>query len=329
VTLSAQLVVGGVVQTLLYLLFIRAIDLYEREPLRYVLPVFVWGFAVATTVSLFFNTVASMTLSTIAGNQVASFFTAVAVAPVVEECAKGLALLIIFFVAYLASRRRGLIEFAGVMDGIVYGSAVGFGFAIAEDILYGLQFGPEVFVVRRIFGGFAHAAFTSLTGIGIGLIPYLRYRALSPVPPVLGLLAAILLHATFNFTATVFGGVAYVVLFFVVLGYLVIIVAWLTFERRAIRNELRDEVEAGTITAEEYAIIPTYFRRTGYYLGLIFSGKLGAWLDARKLHAAAVDLAISKRLLQRSYSLSRETRVAALRRKILDLRRQAAPQATV
>ncbi len=329
-TLSAQLVVGGVVQTLLYLLFIRAIDLYEREPLRYVLPVFVWGFAVATTVSLFFNTVASMTLSTIAGNQVASFFTAVAVAPVVEECAKGLALLIIFFVAYLASRRRGLIEFAGVMDGIVYGSAVGFGFAIAEDILYGLQFGPEVFVVRRIFGGFAHAAFTSLTGIGIGLIPYLRYRALSPVPPVLGLLAAILLHATFNFTATVFGGVAYVVLFFVVLGYLVIIVAWLTFERRAIRNELRDEVEAGTITAEEYAIIPTYFRRTGYYLGLIFSGKLGAWLDARKLHAAAVDLAISKRLLQRSYSLSRETRVAALRRKILDLRRrQAAPQATV
>ena len=64
------------------------------------------------------------------------------------------------------------------MDGIVYGSALGFGFAIAEDLLYGLQYGPETFVVRRIFGGFAHASFTSLTGIGIGLIPWVRNRAL-------------------------------------------------------------------------------------------------------------------------------------------------------
>ena len=57
------------------------------------------------------------------------------------------------------------------MDGIVYGSAVGFGFALAEDILYGLQFGAETFLVRRILGGFGHAAFTSLTGIGSALSP--------------------------------------------------------------------------------------------------------------------------------------------------------------
>ena len=134
-------------------------------------------------------------------------FTPVVEAPVVEECSKGAALLLIFFIAYLARRRSGLIEFAGVMDGIVYGSAVGFGFAIAEDLLYGLQFGPETFIVRRIFGGFAHASFTSLTGIGIGLIPLVHNRALKVILPVLGLSGAILLHAAFNFTATVFGPV--------------------------------------------------------------------------------------------------------------------------
>jgi RsiW-degrading membrane proteinase PrsW (M82 family) len=322
--LTGALVGIGVLQTVIYLLFIRAVDLYEREALRYVIPVFIWGFAVATTVSLFFNTVASFTISSIAGQQAANFLTPVFVAPVVEESAKGLALLLIFLVAYLAARRRGLVEFAGVMDGIVYGSAVGFGFAIAEDILYGMQYGAETFVVRRIFGGFAHAAFTSLTGIGIGLIPWVHNRALKVLLPILGLSGAILLHAIFNFTATVFGPVAYVVMFFVILFYAILIIVWLAVERRVIRTELRDEVDAGTITSQEYAIIPSYFRRTAYYLRLIFTGQLPTWSRARRLHSTAVDLAVAKRLAHRFGSPTREQRVLYLRQKILNLRGEAA-----
>jgi protease PrsW len=326
VTLSGSLIGAGVLQTILYLLFIRAIDLYEREPLRYVVPVFIWGFAVATTISLVFNTLASMTFEAVATRQVADFLTAVFVAPVVEESTKGLALFIIFVVAYLASRRRRLIEFAGVMDGIVYGSAVGFGFALAEDILYGVQFGAETFLVRRILGGFAHAAFTSLTGIGIGLIPFVQNRALRIIPPLLGLLGAILLHATFNFLATTLGLAAYLFMFVVVLVYLVVIVVCLAFERHVIRVELRDEVDRGLISAEEYAILPTYFRRTGYYLRLIFSGRLGEWFGVCKVHSATVDLAFAKRLARRWPTPTREERVQALRQKILRLRATAAPQ---
>jgi RsiW-degrading membrane proteinase PrsW (M82 family) len=326
VELSGALLWFGVLQTVIYLLFIRAVDLYEREPLRYIAPVFLWGFAVATTVSLVFNTLFELTLSSVTSVRTANFFTAVVAAPVVEECSKGLALFLIFFVAYLARRRSGLVEFAGVMDGIVYGSAVGFGFALAEDILYGLQFGPETFLVRRILGGFAHAAFTSLTGIGIGLIPWVRYRSRAFVPPLLGLLGAILLHATFNFTATLFGPVAYLLLFMVVLVYLVVIVVWLAIERRVIREELREEVAAGFTTPEEQAIVPSYFRRTGYYLRLILSGQLGVWSRARKLHAAEVDLALAKRLARRSPTPSREERVRALRQKILNLKATFAPQ---
>jgi protease PrsW len=327
VELSGSLVAFGFLQTVIYLLFIRAMDLYEREPLRYVLPVFVWGFAVATTVSLVFNTLFELTLSSVTSVRVANFYTAVVAAPVVEECSKGLALLLIFFVAYLARRRSGLIEFAGVMDGIVYGSAVGFGFAIAEDILYGMQFGAETFVVRRIFGGFAHAAFTSLTGIGIGLIPFVHHKILKPIPPLLGLLGAILLHATFNFTATLFGLLAYAVMFFVILFYFVIIIVWLAFERRTIRSELRDEV-GRSITPAEYTILPTYFRRTGYYLKLFFSGQLRTWVSARKLHAAAVDLALAKRLARRYPTPARQERARALQQKISNLRATSALQTT-
>ena len=326
-SLSGPLIWLGILQAVIYLLFIRAIDLYEREPLRYVIPVFIWGFAVATTVSLVFNTLFQLTLSSVTSTRTASFFTAVVEAPVVEECSKGAALLLIFFIAYLARRRSGLVEFSGVMDGIVYGSAVGFGFAIAEDLLYGLQFGPETFIVRRIFGGFAHASFTSLTGIGIGLIPWVYNRALKVILPMLGLSGAILLHAAFNFTATVFGPVGYLVLFCVILVYIVIIILWLTIERRAIREELRDEVKAGTISSREYSMLPSYFRMTRYYLGLIFTGRLLTWFRAHKLHATAVDLALAKRLARRTGSPGSIDRVRMLRRKILDLREGAAVRA--
>jgi RsiW-degrading membrane proteinase PrsW (M82 family) len=323
VSLSGPLIWLGILQTVIYLLFIRTIDLYEREPLRYVIPVFIWGFAVATTVSLVFNTLFQFTLSSVTSVKTASFFTAVVEAPVVEECSKGAALLLIFFIAYLARRRSGLVEFAGVMDGIVYGSAVGFGFSIAEDLLYGLEFGPETYIVRRIFGGFAHASFTSLTGIGIGLIPLVDNRVLKVILPVLGLFGAILLHSAFNFTATVFGPVGYLILFCVILVYIVIIIVWLAIERRAIRDELSDEVRAGTITSQEYAILPSYFRRTGYYLGLLLTGRLRTWSRVRKLHAAAVDLALAKRLGRRTSSPGSMDRVRMLRQKILSLREGA------
>src|SRR5919202_2774758 len=88
--LNGTLVAVGLLQTVLYLLFIRAIDLYEREPLRYVVPVFIWGFAVATTISLIFNTLASITLSSVVSQQATNVITSIFVAPVVEECSKGL-----------------------------------------------------------------------------------------------------------------------------------------------------------------------------------------------------------------------------------------------
>lgn len=317
--MSVALVGVGVLQAVVYLLFVRAIDLYEREELKYVIPVFVWGFTVAALFSLIFNTLIGATLSAVANDQAAGFLTAVFVAPPVEETFKGAALLIAFVVASLVARRRGEMEFSGVMDGIVYGSAVGFGFSIAEDIIYYAQAGEETFIIRRIFGGFAHAAFTSLTGIGLGLIPWVRSRVLKVLLPVLGLSGAILLHATFNLTASLFGPLAYVLEFLVLILYVILIVVWLAVERRTIRRELYEEMRIGTISATDYGILPTYFARTVYYLGLIFTGRLGEWRSARKRHEAAVNLAFIKRLNRQTYSASQQMKMDLLRRRIGEL----------
>ena len=313
---SVTLIGVGVLQAVLYVFFIRAVDAYERESLFYVIPVFVWGFTVAVVIALVFNQLFAYTVSTIATDQATQLITAVVGAPVIEEGAKGLALLITFAISYAVAQRRGAIEFSGVMDGIVYGSAVGFGFAIAEDVLYYVNAGPETFVVRRIFGGFAHAAFTSLTGIGIGLIPWVRPGFLKVLLPLLGLVGAMLLHSLFNLTASLVGVLVYLELLAVTLLYVLLILIWLGVERRIIRAELQDEVRDGTISREEYEVIPTYFRRTGYYLRLIFSGRLLTWRRERKVHAAAVDLAFAKRLSRSTRAASQGIRERKLRERL-------------
>ncbi|MDQ3912986.1 MAG: PrsW family intramembrane metalloprotease [Actinomycetota bacterium] len=324
--MSVSLVGIGVLQAVVYLFFIRFIDLYEREELRYVIPVFVWGFTVAVIGSGIVNTSFLVVFNAVLGPSAAEFFTAIAVAPVVEESIKGLALLIAFATASFVALRRGELEFSGVMDGIVYGSAVGFGFSMAEDISYYAQFGVETYLVRRIFGGFAHAAFTSLTGIGIGLIPWVRSSVLKVLLPIFGLAGAITLHATFNFAGTFFGPLAaYSIELLVVVLYILVIVVWLAVERRTIRRELREEVATGTISADEYSILPTYFARTFYYLGLIFRGRFKEWYRARKVHEAAVNLAFTKRLNRNSHAAPQGRKTEILRRRIAELRR-VAPQ---
>ena len=306
----------ALLQAVIYVFFIRGIDLYEREPWRFVIPVFVWGFTVAVIISLVFESIFAVAVGVVVGVEGANFLTTVVGAPVIEEVAKGLALLIAFAVTYALARRRGKLQFSGVMDGIVYGSAVGFGFSLAEDYIYYAQFGQDVFVGRRVFGGFAHAAFTALIGIGIGLIPWVKSWFLKVSLPLLGLAGAILLHAVFNFVAFFFGPLAYVFQGFVILLYIALIVLWLAFERRVIREELAEEVRVGTISAAEYEILPTYFRRTGYYLRLLFTGRFSTLRHARYIHDHARDLAFTRRLARSSRAAPEESSVRHLRQRI-------------
>jgi len=175
------------------------LDRYEREPPSLLLFAFAWGAFVATFVALVINT-SSLELLRAAGGDTG--LVPVAVAPVVEETAKGLAIVVV-----LLLRRR---EFDGVVDGIVYAGMAGIGFAFVENVLYlGRTLldeggGPTaaVFVVRCLFSPFAHPLFTAATGLGIGLAVSRRSPLVRVVAPLLGLAVAIALHATWNWGAT-------------------------------------------------------------------------------------------------------------------------------
>lgn len=195
----------ALLQAVIALLVLRFLDVYEREPLGAVFAMFTWGAIGAALLASAGNVALQDQLS----DEVRTVFGAAISAPLIEESAKGLALLLAFGASWLVYRRWGVLEFDGVTDGIVYGAAIGIGFAFTEDLFYffrearvnGLADAVGVFVDRRDFAGPAtlrHAIWTATFGAGLGLATHSR-RWLGKLGwPLAGLLLAMLLHATNN-----------------------------------------------------------------------------------------------------------------------------------
>jgi len=222
------------------------LDRYEPEPARYRLTALGWGAVAAVALSF----VGEQLLFGLPGaNQVVN--TAIA-APLIEESAKGL-----FLVGIVVFRRA---EVHGLLDGIIYGALVGIGFAFVEDIVYylgSLQSGQlgVTFILRGIMGPFAHPLFTAATGLGIGIAVSTRRPALRVVAPILGFVAAVLMHAIWN-GSTFFGANGFLIAYgAIMLPLLIVILAvaiWArTREGKMLTAALYQVSQMGWIRPEE------------------------------------------------------------------------------
>ena len=195
----------AVVQAIVVLLLIRLADPYGREPLGLLAVMVGWGATGAALIALAGNRIVRAMLSDTArdvfGNAIAP--------PLVEEGAKGLALLAAVGPIRWFGKRLGLTIFEGVTSGMVYGAAVGLGFAFTEDVFYfvntaqnqGLQSGVDVFLHRRDFFGPAmlhHPLWTAAFGAGLGAAVWTTSRAGKVLFPIAGFAAAVLMHAINN-----------------------------------------------------------------------------------------------------------------------------------
>src|SRR4051794_2722931 len=95
------------------------LDRYEPEPRSLLLLGLGWGAFVATSIALVLQLFDSVIFAT------TDALTATVVAPITEEAAKGL-----FILLLLIYRRQ---ELDGVLDGLVYAGMVGIGFAFTEN----------------------------------------------------------------------------------------------------------------------------------------------------------------------------------------------------
>jgi len=203
--LGAFLVTYAVLQTIVFLFLIRFTDLYEREPISALALMALWGAVGATALSA----VGNAALNGLLRPEVEFVFGQTLYAPVVEEVAKGVALVAFVVVSLKAKGRFGVPHFEGPTDGIVYGAAVGLGFAFTEDVLYlllgaadnGATGGIVTYLSRRDFFGISmlhHAIYSAAFGVGLGIATWSRRSAARIVFPVVGLALAITLHAINN-----------------------------------------------------------------------------------------------------------------------------------
>ena len=234
---------------------VRLIDRWEPEPRRLLVFAVAWGAIASVAIALGVDAVLAFLVGGLGDT-----FGSVVQAPIVEEVAKGLGLLLLY-----AGARR---SFDGPVDGIVYGALIGAGFAFTENVQYfavsfieggAVQVGG-VFFLRAVLSPFAHVMFTSLTGFALGLAarralrtgPALRYA----VP---GLVGAIVLHALWNGSATFFNFFELYATLQVPLFVLFIlgILALRREEARLTRARLGEYAAAGWFTAHEVDMLAT------------------------------------------------------------------------
>jgi protease PrsW len=319
--------VAAVLPVPLFAFVVLQLDRYEHEPWQLLLSAFLWGAVVATFVAALFNDLIGAIITAMVGEALGEVLTASVVAPVVEETAKGFALLILYFIL-----RH---EFDNVLDGIVYGSLVGIGFAMTENILYfgrmlqenGLIGLGILFYLRVILGGFGHALYTGTIGAGLGYARETRRRWIIPVIVPGAYLLGIGQHAAWNFLAATLvpallpDDLNPLVLLFVVMpitslvltapGILALLViarlAWRR-ESNVIREHLADEVPIGVLSPQEYERLPSQRERMKAELRALRQRGLRAFFAQRDLHQAATELAFRKWHLSRGEKPKRSQR---------------------
>jgi RsiW-degrading membrane proteinase PrsW (M82 family) len=290
-------IVMGVVPMIIYAGILYWLDRWEKEPIPLLIAAFFWGLVPAIIGALIVELVLEIPVGAVLEYKGLAYdlVSAGLIAPVVEESIKAIAVLLIFVFFYN--------EFDSVLDGIIYGSLAGFGFAAVENVLYFVSSGSQnpsslgcLIFMRAFLFGLNHAFFTSLTGIGFAAARFQKNPLLKIVLPLLGLICAIVAHSIHNSMAS-FGLVGLPVAILAdwtgTIGVLIIAVASLVREAGWIKQYLAEEVEQGVLTREQAA-------RTASFTGRIASnftslgGGLGKWMATRRFYQQSTELAYKK-----------------------------------
>lgn len=240
-------------------------DRYEREPVRLLALLFLSGAVPCAGLALLAHSILSFLATHSLPLLINETVSVILLAPLIEESIKILPVLLI----------RNHNDFNNPTDGIVYGSAVGFGFGMTENLFYFLDsfytWGPFnwiwTMIIRTVFTGMLHAFSTGFAGYLIGRAKYHHIKQRTAI--ITGLGVAILFHAVWNSVIFFAGSLDlfhYLYFFFgcfpVVIAVMFFLMQLSLFEESVIiREELAAEATTGLITTQQLRIVPYYHRR--------------------------------------------------------------------
>jgi protease PrsW len=228
------------------------LDRWEPEPPRLLVLAFLWGASVAVVISTILQLTLEATINP-GQTETVSPVSIVLGAPLTEEAAKGLFLLIM-----MTGWRRN--ELNSLTDCLVYAGLVGAGFAWLEDILY-IGGGESVSeslataALRLIMAPFAHSLFTTMFGIGVYFALQQRSFVANVLCILLGYAGAVIMHGLWN-GSSLLSVEAYFLtyLFWMVPVFVLVIVLGVSSrrrEQRVVASKLPGMVAAGLVTPNE------------------------------------------------------------------------------
>jgi RsiW-degrading membrane proteinase PrsW (M82 family) len=288
------------------------LDRWEPEPPRLLVLSFLWGASVAVLIAVGLVGLidASLPQPAPADGQT-RFVTAVVAAPLVEEAAKGMFLLVM-----MTGRRRN--ELNNLTDCLVYAGFTGAGFAWLENIFYianGETVASSLAIagLRLVLGPFAHPLFTTMFAIGVFAALRQRSVAVRVVCLLAGYAAAVLLHGLWNASA-VAGGQTYLgvyVMWMMPIFALAVLLAVTSRrrERRIILAQLPAMVGAGLVTPAEAGWLGALGTRKMAVRSAIRDGGRPAGSAVKRFVQQVVELAYVRDRIDRGFG---DERVFAL-----------------
>lgn len=300
-------IVGALIPTIIYIALVWWLDRYEKEPLWLLALAFLWGAIPAAITSVFLELVLDVPIAALGGESLMADLASVSVgAPLIEESAKGIAL-----IALVLIFQR---EFDDVLDGIVYGAMIGFGFAFSENLFgyflpilrqEGLVQGLTNIWMRTLVFGFNHAFWTGITGAAVGYARLSRGWAQRLLVPVAGWMTAVLLHAIHNAGATLVAqtaclslGVSLAVDWGGLLLLLGIAFMVLRKERMWIERGLVEEVRRGALSPQEFDLLRSAGQRMWVRWHAWNRGGRVAYRSVGRYYQCATELAFKKEHLR-------------------------------
>jgi RsiW-degrading membrane proteinase PrsW (M82 family) len=285
------------------------LDRYTPQPRLTLVYSFVWGAAGSVALTFLIGGAFTWWITPQdAGESVASFLAAVVQAPIVEESMKSAGL-----IALLIWGRRFI---GGPIDGVIYAMLIAGGFAFTENVLYfGRAFQQaqsagtvdvfwQTFLLRGLLSPFAHASFTSLCGLGLGIAAERRSLMLYPGLGLGGLSLGMCLHALWNGStflievdpaAPMSGFLRYYLT--IQLPLFLVLAGIMTFlrlrEKRIVRTQLSAYGRAGWFAPHEVEMLVSIRRRRRAEKWAASHGAVPRQA-MRDLILAAVDLAMTR-----------------------------------
>jgi hypothetical protein len=238
-------------------------------------------------------------------------------APLIEEAAKGLFLLVM-----MTGVRRN--ELNSLTDCLVYGGVTAVGFAWLENIFYiadGTTLADSLLTagIRLVMGPFAHPLFTTFTAIGVYFALQQRNWLTKAGCVLVGYLAAVIMHGLWN-GSTLLGAGAYFGLYFVWMMPVFALAVTLAVrsrrrEQRIVAEKLPGMVAAGLITPAEAGWLGTIRTRKQVVAAATGFGGRPAGRGVRKFAIQVVELAFVRDRIDRGFG---DPRVFALQQLEVD-----------